>query len=574
MTRDIRINPKLGSTSSNDFPTIDFGGLSSSSISLKVEDDGSVVYTGTYGTLFSITDNKDGLLHSVNDISGLPILQVHSNDYVQLGKWDKYTLVANSDKVGIGLTAPSTKFHIYATQSGAFRLQDGTQNSGYLLTSDSNGVGSWTSSSNLNLITGSGSTNYVPKWTSTTGLSSTSSIYIDGNGNVGIDTSTPDSKLLIKGSDSTSSNYSLKVDNSLNNPLLYVRNDGNVGIGTNTLTHKLNVFGGNLNHGIVSVVDGTDDTYVGLGVFNGSSWVTRINKGGGIEQNSTQNNYFNTSGVTTIGGLPNTNSKFNVIGNGNHGIVSIVDGSDDIYTGIGVLNGSSWKFRVNKNGDTGIGINVVTARLHVVGVDSLSTNYGLKVQNSGGTDNFVVRNDGNVGINTSAPTTKLHIYATQSGAFRLQDGTQNTGYVLTSDSNGVATWTQSSNVFNGGTGSFGVVFSKGDGTITTSDTAKLVIPFGGYITGWRILEISSTPVSSSIVVDVKKTTYDNYPSSFSSIAGSEKPTLSSVVKNQDTTLTTWTTSFEAGDIFEFDVESVTSAKNVSVMLMYIRTINL
>lgn len=221
-----------------------------------------------------------------------------------------------------------------------------------------------------------------------------------------------------------------------------------------------------------------------------------------------------------------------------------------------------------------IGTNSISnTKVGIKGIDSSSTNYGLKVQNSDGVNNLVIRNDGNIGIGTSMPNSKLHIYSTQPGAFSLQDGTQNTGYVLTSDSNGVSTWTQSSNVFNGGTGSFGVAFSKGDGTITTSDTAKVVIPFGGYITGWRILEISSTPISSSIVVDVKKTTYDNYPSSFTSIAGSEKPTLSSAVKNQDTTLTTWTINFDAGDVFEFDVESVTSAKNVSVMLMYVRTIN-
>ena len=51
--------------------------------------------------------------------------------------------------------------------------------------------------------------------------------------------------------------------------------------------------------------------------------------------------------------------------------------------------------------------------------------------------------NGNLGINTNSPSTKLHVYATQSGAFRLQDGTQGNGYVLTSDSNGVASWTAS-----------------------------------------------------------------------------------------------------------------------------------
>lgn len=47
--------------------------------------------------------------------------------------------------VGIGVTGPSTKLHVYGTQSGAFRLQDGTQANGYVLTSDADGVGSWTS---------------------------------------------------------------------------------------------------------------------------------------------------------------------------------------------------------------------------------------------------------------------------------------------------------------------------------------------------------------------------------------------------------------------------------------------
>ena len=47
---------------------------------------------------------------------------------------------------------------------------------------------------------------------------------------------------------------------------------------------------------------------------------------------------------------------------------------------------------------------------------------------------------GNVGIGTSAPSTKLHISSTTSPAFRLVDGTQAAGYVLTSDANGNASW--------------------------------------------------------------------------------------------------------------------------------------
>ena len=42
----------------------------------------------------------------------------------------------------------------------------------------------------------------------------------------------------------------------------------------------------------------------------------------------------------------------------------------------------------------------------------------------------------NVGIGTVNPTEKLHL----DGSFRLQDGSEQPGYVLTSDANGVATW--------------------------------------------------------------------------------------------------------------------------------------
>ena len=46
-----------------------------------------------------------------------------------------------------------------------------------------------------------------------------------------------------------------------------------------------------------------------------------------------------------------------------------------------------------------------------------------------------------IGINTVAPDVELHIV----GEFKLDDGTANTGYVLTAvDGTGLATWTASS----------------------------------------------------------------------------------------------------------------------------------
>jgi hypothetical protein len=51
-------------------------------------------------------------------------------------------------------------------------------------------------------------------------------------------------------------------------------------------------------------------------------------------------------------------------------------------------------------------------------------------------NSVVLGNNANVGIGTSAPTAKLHV----QGAVKIVDGTQQVGYVLTSDANGNASW--------------------------------------------------------------------------------------------------------------------------------------
>ena len=61
-------------------------------------------------------------------------------------------------------------------------------------------------------------------------------------------------------------------------------------------------------------------------------------------------------------------------------------------------------------------------------------------------NDFTVTAAGNVGIGKIAPSTKLHITTGGTAAtpnatgFRLEDGNQNTNFVLTSNSNGVGTW--------------------------------------------------------------------------------------------------------------------------------------
>jgi len=107
------------------------------------------------------------------------------------------------------------------------------------------------------------------------------------------------------------------------------------------------------------------------------------------------------------------------------------------------------------------------------------------------------------------------------------------------------------------------IIDGGGSAITTGQKGHLEIPFACTITGWTIL----ADVSGSIVVDVWKDTYANFPPTVAdTIAGTEKPTLSAVQKNQDLSLTTWTTAVAAGDILAFNVDSVATVTRVTVSL--------
>jgi hypothetical protein len=103
----------------------------------------------------------------------------------------------------------------------------------------------------------------------------------------------------------------------------------------------------------------------------------------------------------------------------------------------------------------------------------------------------------------------------------------------------------------------------GGSAITTGIVADVIVPFGMTITGWTII----SDQTGSIVVDVWRDSYANYPPDVAdTIAGTEKPTLSSASKNQDNTLSSWTTSITAGDILRFNVDSAATVQRVTLII--------
>ena len=106
-----------------------------------------------------------------------------------------------------------------------------------------------------------------------------------------------------------------------------------------------------------------------------------------------------------------------------------------------------------------------------------------------------------------------------------------------------------------------IILGNAVDVITAGTYGYVRVPRSATINGWTIM----SKLSGSIVVDVKRATYANFPTT-TSIAGTEKPTLTSAYKNTDTILSTWTTSISEGDILEFYVESATTVKQVSISL--------
>lgn len=112
-----------------------------------------------------------------------------------------------------------------------------------------------------------------------------------------------------------------------------------------------------------------------------------------------------------------------------------------------------------------------------------------------------------------------------------------------------------------------MVFVVGDNVNTISAGVKGYIPCPTRLTflKWEL----EADASGSIVIDIKKCTYGGFPTT-ASIAGSDKPTLSSAQKANSTALTGWTTQFDPGDLFDVNVSSATTVKQVTLTLFYVK----
>jgi hypothetical protein len=243
-------------------------------------------------------------------------------------------------------------------------------------------------------ITGSGTTNYVSKWSSSSSL--TNSVLYDDGTNLGIGTTTPNRKLTIS-------------------------NSGDALIGLNTITNGISTIGANFSGSFI-VYDDTASTYrlvvkqttgnVGIGTES-PSWKLVVSDNGGAGLEINPNTSSNAVGIYSYDRINSAYRTLNleaskyVFGVGNVLIGTSTDAgfkldvNGDIRTQTGYIRGANSDADLRLDGTVG-------SQLRYGGQKVLLNSADAYIYTAN-TARLYINNAGNVGIGTTSPQAKLHL---------------------------------------------------------------------------------------------------------------------------------------------------------------------
>jgi hypothetical protein len=229
-------------------------------------------------------------------------------------------------------------------------------------------------------------------------------------------------KLQIVGTDSTSSNYSLKIDNSASSPLFYVRNDGNVGIGISTPNARLDILG-DITGNLLKINNNNFLFSDKLRIENNGSFHSgSINAFGGFgvgdfttnHLNYNLNTSFSTYLAFTNNGNLNNISSYGIIGGGllsadTNFKLTILNNDNSFSNGIKILSTGSVAANDGFN-YYNYGLNILNNGTQTNSGSGIYHKIGLNVDVNNGDINYAALfNGGNVGIGTSTPSEKLEV---------------------------------------------------------------------------------------------------------------------------------------------------------------------
>jgi hypothetical protein len=213
----------------------------------------------TYDALIKVTDNGPLSATAKRLSDGL------GNDSV---------VALSTSSVGIGTTGPTQLLHVDGNVRITGAFYDGNNaagTSGQILSSTGTAT-DWVSKSDLGLVDGSGTANFVSKWSDTDTL--TNSLIFDNGTNVGIGNTSPAAKLDVTGTLAVSGNAAFDT-----NVLFVDATNNRVGINTSTPSSNLSVVG---SLGVSGASTFSSLTTVNIGAAAGNTFVVDKVGGGNV----------------------------------------------------------------------------------------------------------------------------------------------------------------------------------------------------------------------------------------------------------------------------------------------------
>ena len=135
--KNILITPATNTTGD---PKIEFTGTDATPTTLRVLDDAGISIEGTSGQLFALTNQQTGQIYSVNDISGVPLIEVEDDGTVGVAPFYGTVLMGQSSPT-VGVTA---KLHVNGAVrvggTAGYTLPATDGNSGQVLVSNGSGT--------------------------------------------------------------------------------------------------------------------------------------------------------------------------------------------------------------------------------------------------------------------------------------------------------------------------------------------------------------------------------------------------------------------------------------------------